>query len=146
MIFDGHALYLSSNVIRLCLTYKVILLCLLLHTTHLLQPLDISLFGPLASYYKTILRSICKFGYNYTVNKVDFLEGYLKARNQVFTVKNITSTWRKAGLYPFAPKVIIKKMALLEMPLVVRLITLLLLIIPTPLEVLITLTVTLSTS
>jgi hypothetical protein len=146
MIFDGHASHLSSDVIRLCLTHKVILLCLPPHTTHLLQPLDIGLFSPLTSYYKTILCSICKFGYNYAVDKVDFLEGYLKARNQAFTVKNITSAWRKAGLYPFAPKVIIKKIALLEMPLVVRLITPLLSIIPTPLEALITPTTTLSTS
>lgn len=77
---------------------------------------------------------------------MDFLEGYLKARNQAFTVKNITSAWRKAGLYPFAPEVIIKKMAPLEMPLVVRLITPPLSIIPTPLEALFTPTATLSTS
>jgi hypothetical protein len=116
MLFDGHASYISSDVIRLCLAYKVILLCLPPYTTHLLQPLNIRLFRPLASYYKTLIRAKCKFGYNYSVNKLNFLEGYLKARDQAFIVKNITSAWRKAGLYHLAPELIINKMTLLEMP------------------------------
>jgi hypothetical protein len=123
MLFDGYSLHISSDVIRLCLKHKVILLCLPPHTTHLLQPLDIGLFGPLASYYKSFIRALCKFGYNYSIDKLDFLDGYLHAREKAFTIKNIISVWKKAGLHPYAPELIIDKMTPLEMPLKERPIT-----------------------
>lgn len=123
MLFDGHSSHISSDVIRLCLKHKVILLCLPPHTTHLLQPLDIGLFGPLASYYKSFIRALCKFGYNYSIDKLDFLDGYLYAREKAFTIKNIISAWKKAGLHPYAPELIIDKMTPLEMPLKERPIT-----------------------
>jgi hypothetical protein len=92
MLFDGHSSHISSEVIRLCVANKIILLCLPPHTTHLLQPLDISLFAPLALYYKSKIRDTCKFGYNYTVDKMAFLDAYLKARDKAFTVTNIQKT------------------------------------------------------
>lgn len=52
------------------------------------------------------------------------MEGYLEARDRAFIVKNITSAWRKASLYPLVLKLIINKMTPLEMPIKERLITL----------------------
>jgi hypothetical protein len=106
MLFDGHASHISSEVIRLCITHKVILLCLPPHTTHLLQPLDIGIFAALASFYKSLIRDTCKFGYNYSVDKLIFMEAYIKARDQAFTTINIQKAWAKAGLIPFLPSLI----------------------------------------
>jgi hypothetical protein len=110
MIFDGHSSHISSAVIRACVANKIILLCLPPHTTHLLQPLDIGLFAPLASYYKSEIRDSCKFGYNYLIDKLVFLEAYLKARDKAFTVTNIQKAWVKSGLHPFLPSLVIDQL------------------------------------
>lgn len=50
-ILNGHDSHISSAVIEFALQYKIILLCLPAHATHFLQPLDISIFGPIARVY-----------------------------------------------------------------------------------------------
>jgi hypothetical protein len=72
--------------------------------------LDIGLFAPLASYYKSEIRDTCKFRYNYTVDKMAFLDAYLKARDKAFTVTNIQKAWAKAGLYPFLLSLVIDQL------------------------------------
>ena len=46
LIVDGHASHISTEFIKFCNEKKIILLCLPPHTTHMLQPLDMSVFGP----------------------------------------------------------------------------------------------------
>jgi DDE superfamily endonuclease len=116
MVFDGHASHISSNVIRLCVANKIVLLYLPPHTTHLLQPLDIGLFAPLAVHYKSTIRDTCKFGYNFSVDKLVFLDCYYKACNKAFTVTNIQKAWKKSGLHPFLPSLIIDQMLALPLP------------------------------
>jgi 4-hydroxybenzoate polyprenyltransferase len=116
MVFDGHASHISSDVIRACVMNKVILLCLPPHTTHLLQPLDIGLFAPLSVYYKNDIRENTKFGYNYFVDKLAFLQSYCRARDSAFTTENIQKAWKKSGLEPFCPSVVIGALELASLP------------------------------
>lgn len=46
-ILDGHDSHINTAIIELAIQKKIILLCLPPHTTHLLQPLDVGIFGPL---------------------------------------------------------------------------------------------------
>jgi hypothetical protein len=114
MLFDGHSSHITSEVIRTCVANKIILLCLPPHSTHLLQPLDIGLFGPLAAFYKCIIRTKTKFGYTFSVDKLVFLEAYLEARDKAFSLKNIESAWRKAGLQPFDPRLVIDALPVVQ--------------------------------
>ena len=76
LILDGHASHLSTTAIEFSLASNIILLCLPPHATHILQPLDVGLFAPLASAYKKNIYSITQLGASYYVDKVDFLEQY----------------------------------------------------------------------
>ena len=107
MLFNRHLFYITSKVICIYIANKIILLCLPLHSIHLLQPLDISLFGPLVSFYKSIIRATYKFGYIFSINKLVFLDLYLKAYEKAFIMKNIESSWMKVGLLPFNPPLVI---------------------------------------
>lgn len=49
LIQDGHGSHLSLDVIQLATKNDIHLLCLPAHTTHLLQPLDVSVFKSLKS-------------------------------------------------------------------------------------------------
>jgi len=48
LILDGHGSHESVKIIDLALTHNIMVLCLPPHTTHMLQPLDVGVFGPFA--------------------------------------------------------------------------------------------------
>lgn len=47
LIMDGHGSHITANVIAFCMEHAIDLLILPPHTSHMLQPLDISIFSPL---------------------------------------------------------------------------------------------------
>jgi len=47
LLLDRHRSHLTARFIAFCLNKNIDLICLLLHTSHILQPLDISVFSPL---------------------------------------------------------------------------------------------------
>ena len=54
-----------------------------LHTSHLLQPLDVGVFSPLKRAYRKLVKGIMVAGNNH-INKEDFLHLYPSARERVF--------------------------------------------------------------
>ena len=56
LFFDGHHSHMSINLIKLAQTSNIYLVCLPPHTTHLIQPLDVGVFGPMKSAWRTILK------------------------------------------------------------------------------------------
>ena len=68
-------------------------LCLPAHSTHLLQPLDVGVFGPLKQNYKTLLAAKTRFT-TYNIDKADFISLIQKARQQGITSRNIQSALR----------------------------------------------------
>ena len=54
-IVDGHASHISTEFIRFVREHKIVCLCLPAHSAHLLQPLDVGVFGSLKQNYKTLL-------------------------------------------------------------------------------------------
>ena len=51
LIVDGHSSHVNMKFIDLCDSLNIILLILPPHSTHRLQPLNIGLFKPLATFY-----------------------------------------------------------------------------------------------
>ena len=47
LILDGHSSHLSAEFDTFCKKNAIICLCMPPHTSHLLQPLDVGVFGPL---------------------------------------------------------------------------------------------------
>ena len=56
LIFDGHHSHISIELIELAQRNRIHLLCLPPHSTHLLQPLDIAVFGPMKAAWKRLLK------------------------------------------------------------------------------------------
>lgn len=108
LCLDGHTLHVSTEVIEFCLARKIILLYLPAHTTHVLQPLDVGIFAPLAIAYKNHVHRTTLFGASYSIDKVDFLELYGRARSEAITPINIRKAWEKIGLLPFNPELVLR--------------------------------------
>ena len=56
LFFDGHFSHMSINLIKKAHSLGFHLFCLPPNTTHILQPLDISVFGPMKQQWRTILK------------------------------------------------------------------------------------------
>jgi len=53
LLIDDHASHITTQKIDYCINQKIILLCFLTHTTHLLQSFNVEVFDSLTTVYKT---------------------------------------------------------------------------------------------
>ena len=92
LIIDKYAFYLSTKFIQFAHEHKIVCLCLPTHSTHLLQSLDVGIFGPLKQNYKTLLAK--KTGFTiYDIDKADFIFLIQKTQQQSITPQNIQLAW-----------------------------------------------------
>ena len=54
LVLDGHSSHESLAILELAIQHDIHILCLPPHTTHALQPLDRSVFGPLNKAFNTV--------------------------------------------------------------------------------------------
>lgn len=111
LLVDGHGSHLNMPFLDWCDQHKIIVAVYPPHSTHRLQPLDVSLFSPLANYYSQQLnqwihdtQGLCK------LNKRHFFGLFWPAYLQAFSPKNIASGWSKTGLLPFNPEQVLSKL------------------------------------
>ena len=90
LILDGHGSHLTADFDAFCKEHAIICLCMPPHTSHLLQPLDVGVFGPLKRAYGKLVEEMMVAGNNH-IDKEDFLSLYPPAREKVFTRENIRS-------------------------------------------------------
>lgn len=102
LILDGHSSHTNPEFICFAREKRIILLCFPPHSTHILQPLDVSIFQPLKHYYQREIEYDYRDGFC-TVDRQRFIQIYDKIRPQVFTPDNIRSAWEKTGLLSLNP-------------------------------------------
>ena len=79
--------------------HKIFVAVYLPYTTYRLQPLDVSLFSPLAVYYSQELSTFIYESEGLcTVAKRDFFRLFWSAYTRAFTEANILSSFRRTGL------------------------------------------------
>ena len=100
LIVDGYKSHLTMELIDLCRENQVILLCLPPHTTHALQPLDVSVFKSLKAHFARCLRAFCFTKKNFVVTKRDFARVVKEPFEMAFSMTNIKNGFRKCGIFP----------------------------------------------
>jgi hypothetical protein len=108
LILDGHSSHQTAEFDAFCKENAIICLCMPPHTSHLLQPLDVGVFGPLKRAYGKLVEGMMVAGNNH-IDKEDFLHLYPPAREKVFNQKNICSGFAGAGLKPFDQDQVLEK-------------------------------------
>lgn len=71
------------------------------HTSHKLQPLDISVYGPLKCYYNQAVEAWLLNNKGKTFDIYSVVEALGTAFPRAFTPSNIISGFRKSGIFPF---------------------------------------------
>ena len=88
LILDGYESHYSTEFELYCQQNNIITLCMPLHSSHLLQPLDVSCFRPLKQAYGRQVEDLMRMHINY-VSKLEFLCGFYKAFFASITKGNI---------------------------------------------------------
>jgi hypothetical protein len=106
LIIDGYSSHVTAWFIAFCITSKIDLFLLPLHSSHETQPLDLSIFGPL----KTAINSEVNRIFRHSTTRLPHIEwtsAYIKARARCFRPSSIESGFRKAGIYLFNPEILL---------------------------------------
>ena len=106
LFVDGHASHINLNVIDLARKNDVILFCLPPHTTHALQPLDVSVFKSLKSHFSKAVHALSFAKKDFVVSKREFACVLKTPFEQAFSISNIKAGFAKCGIYPFDPDAI----------------------------------------
>jgi hypothetical protein len=110
LILDGHGSHVNMKFIDYCDTNKILLAVFPPHATHTLQPLDVSLFGPLSQAYSRALETFIYESQGYSrLRKRDFFRLFWPSWNQAFSVQNINSGFKHTGLHPFNAEIILQR-------------------------------------
>jgi len=76
------------------------------HTTHLVQPLDVVCFQPYKHWYgKAVAKAYAEGCTDF--NKMELLSALHEIRVQAFKSTTILSAWKKTGLFPFNPAMVL---------------------------------------
>ena len=112
LILDGHSSHINIDFLEWCILHNIHICAFPPHSTHRLQPLDVSLFRPLATYYSQELdqwifatQALCR------MNKRQFYKLFKPAFHKAFSEANILSGWRQTGLHPFEPSIILSQLS-----------------------------------
>jgi hypothetical protein len=109
LIMDGHGSHLKLPFMEYATDHQILLACLPPHSTHILQPLDVAIFGPVKKVYDQEVKAHGL--YNRTlVTKLNYLEWIQKVRTKVITPANIESAFRATGLIPYNPDRVLAKL------------------------------------
>ena len=100
LCIDGHESHVSDNFIKECAAHRVWLANFPSHATHILQPLDVSVFTSLKTYYRRYTDRMALISGGNALSKEDFLMCYHKARKDALTRRVIKSGWAKTGMWP----------------------------------------------
>jgi 4-hydroxybenzoate polyprenyltransferase len=100
LIFDGHGSHESTEFMFECFRNNIYLLFLPPHSSHVLQPLDLSIFSLLMNAYRKELGYLTLYTDSTPIGKRNFLRCYSKARKSSLTAVNIKSGWKATGLWP----------------------------------------------
>ena len=109
LILDSHESHHSTAFKQLCKERNIITLCMLAHSSHLLQPLDVGCFSPLKKAYSCQIEYLIRSGINY-ITKLEFLPAFKAAYEALITRTNIHSGYQATGLVPYSPDKVLSKL------------------------------------
>ena len=104
LFMDGHTSHINLAVSQFCREKNIILFCFPAHASHLMQPLDVSVYGPLKKFWNEALDDFRRQFKGLAMSRAHFFKVFDKAwKRAVDSPANIKAGFRKCGLVPFSP-------------------------------------------
>ena len=105
LIVDGHVTHKSIAAVEYATECGVVMVCLLPHTTHRMQPLDKTIYGPLKTAYNTACDNWMVGHAGQRITAYDQAELFGIAYSAIATVMKAVTGFASTGLWPFNPDV-----------------------------------------
>ena len=106
LLMDGYESHCIQEFIQYCDDNGIIPFGFPPHSTHLLQLLDVVVFQPLKHYHTEALDLIVQDGCA-NITKIEFLSVIQEVRRKAFKEETILSAFKKSGLVPYNPLVVL---------------------------------------
>ena len=100
LLLDGHSSHYNPEFIRQACENGVIVFCLPPHTTHVCQPLDVTCFHSLKTYWDQACDRYMSTHPGKVVTVYQVSQLLAEAWSQAMTPRNITAGFRAAGVFP----------------------------------------------
>ena len=100
LILDGHSSHYCPDTIKRAFEENVVVFTLPPNTTHITQPLDKGVFGPLKAAWRETCHSFLVSNPGRRITKYDFSRLFSEAWMKAMTPKNIVSGFSITGIYP----------------------------------------------
>lgn len=105
LLLDGHSSHKNLEVLRYAKLNNVIIFCLPPHCTHRAQPLDVSFYSPLTTYYNQELSLWIRNHPGRIVTHYQVAQLFNNAYVKAATLKNAQSGFSATGIFPFNPNI-----------------------------------------
>ncbi|CAH2218130.1 jg1082 [Pararge aegeria aegeria] len=103
LILNNHESHISLDAFSLCKEHGIIMLTLPPHTSHKLQPLDLTYFGPIKTAYNQECENHMADRFGQPITQYDIVEMFTNSFNRCSNLENAASGFRSAGIYPLRP-------------------------------------------
>ncbi|XP_045453927.1 MFS-type transporter clz9-like [Melitaea cinxia] len=100
LVLDNHESHVSLACYLLCRKNGIILLSLPPHTSHRMQPLDLTYFGPLKTAYNRECDLYMASNVGQRITQYEVVELFTKAFNRISNIEKAASGFRAAGIWP----------------------------------------------
>lgn len=117
LLVDGHGSHITTEFMWHCRQNQIFLFILPPHTSHVLQPLDLAVFGPIKARYRKELAAIASLDDNAPIKKQRFITVYAKARSHSLSSTNILKAFAAAGISPWNPSKVLQSSQVAELQL-----------------------------
>ena len=106
LIYDGHTLQKTLQLIKWAREMGIILFVLQAHMSHILQPLDVAVFSPFKNYYYSACSTFMAENIGQIITSYDICQIACKAYLRAMSPANIQSSFLKTAIFRYNPSVI----------------------------------------
>lgn len=100
LVLDNHESHVSLACYLLCRQNGIVLLSLPPHTSHRMQPLDVTFFGPLKTAYNKECDLYMASNVGRRITQYEVVELFTKAFNRISNIEKAANGFRAAGIWP----------------------------------------------
>ena len=100
LLYDGHTTHVNSVLVEWARKHNIILFVLPPHTSHILQPLDVGIFGPLKTMYYSQCQNYMRQHPGEIIGRWNICRIICAVYYKAFSSNNLISAFRKTGIMP----------------------------------------------
>ncbi|KAL5610913.1 hypothetical protein FOBRF1_007030 [Fusarium oxysporum] len=104
LVLDQHKSHITAELMKKAWLHKVWLSWLPSHSSHITQPLDVAVFGPLKVYYRQRTRNWASYDATSPHQQQLFRQAYEWASKKALTRRTILSGFSASGIHPISVK------------------------------------------